>query len=134
MHKLNMHSYILASLSIIVWMLVKCYLVITTRDIYGGYITNIVLLFSANPVNLNKYILRDVILNMQNNKLNNVHLYTKDDGNISLSLHIQSWVLHLKTSSHQHIDLFMQKYECYNIFEGSNVLLFWKLKFPKISR
>ena len=67
-------------------MLVKCYLVITTRDIYGGYITNIVLLFSANPANLNKYILRDVILNMQNNKLNNVHLYTKDDGNISLSL------------------------------------------------
>ena len=66
-------------------MLVKCYLVITTRDIYGGYITNIVLLFSANPANLNKYILRDVILNMQNNKLNNVHLYTKDDGNISLS-------------------------------------------------
>ena len=85
MHKLNIRSYILASLSSIVWMLVKCYLVITTRDIYGGYITNIVLLFSANPANLNKYILRDVILNMQNNKLNNVHLYTKDDGNISLS-------------------------------------------------
>jgi len=131
MHKLNIHSYILASLSSIVWMLVKCYLVITTRDIYGGYITNIVLLFSANPANLNKYILRDVILNMQNNKLNNVHLYTKDDGNISSSLYIYN---HESCISKLHL-LNKSIFSCNKNINDTiflkvlTFLLFWKLKF-----
>ena len=135
MHKLNIHSYILASLSSIVWMLVKCYLVITTRDIYGGYITNIVLLFSANPANLNKYILRDVILNMQNNKLNNVHLYTKDDGKISLSTYTITSPASQNFISSTNRSFHATKNMNDTIFlKVLTFLLFWKLKFPKISR
>ena len=128
MHKLNIHSYILASLSSIVWMLVKCYLVITTRDIYGGYITNIVLLFSANPANLNKYILRDVILNMQNNKLNNVHLYTKDDGNISLYIYNhESCISKLHLINKSHATKNMNDTIFLKVLTFSLVILFWKL-------